>query len=108
VSKYRVKIQSGILTFYCRSWAIYHWRRWKKCFCGGSRCYIRVTMRVMMTVIRTSLAGPEVLRNERLLCCPLFAGNGVRRWLAGHNHLLVIGWRRWLNVSWNTFYSASA
>ena len=91
------------LSFYCRRWATYHWRCWTKCFCGHSWWYMRVTLRAMMTAIHTSLASPEVLGDERLLCCRQCAGNGFRHSLACQNHLLVIGWRNTLSVSSHTF-----
>jgi len=92
------KVLSDVVIFYCRSWAIYRWRCWRKCFFERSWCYMQVTLRVMTTGIYTSLASPKVLRDEhfRLLCCPQFVGTGATLWLAGRSRLLVIGWRSWL------------
>ena len=105
VSKYgikRIKVLSGVLTFCCRSSAIYRWRCWRKCCCRRSWCCMRVTMRVMTTASHTSLASPEMLVDERLHCCLQWVGNGVRLSLVGHNHLLVIGWKSWIDVSSHT------
>ena len=92
---------------FCRSWATFHWRWWNQWWCGRSWCCMPVTVRVMTTVLQWHSAGPEVPRDERLLCCRQCVGHGIRLWLAGRNPPLHSGWntswRSWLNVSTHTF-----
>jgi len=101
-----MKSPSDVLMFYCRNGGTCRWKCQKKCWCGRSWCCMPVTLSVMTTAIRTSLASREVRRDERLLCCRQCARTGVRLWLAGRNHRLVCGseinWRSWLSVSIHT------
>ena len=86
-----------------RVWVSCHWRWWRQYWWGHSWCCMRVTLRVMTTAVHRWLAGPDVPRDERLLCCHQCAGTGDRLWVAGRSHRLVggsdINWRSTLNVS---------
>jgi len=44
-----------------------------------------------MTAFDTSLASPEVRRDEHLHSCPRYAGIGIRHWLDGQSLQLVSG-----------------
>jgi len=71
-----------------------------------------MTLSVITIVIGSHWASPEVLRDERLLCCRQCVGRGIGLWLAGRNHPLHSGWdinwRNWLNVSTHTFVSSTS
>jgi len=89
---------------YCRRrWVICQWRCWRQFWWGRSCCCIRLTLRVMTTVVRTSLASPSTLSVELSLSWPQWVHTGTRLWLDGHSRLLLTGsntsWSSWLNLS---------
>jgi len=114
ISKYsctnwHVKISGNVSTEQCVKsvWCCYcrccHSRCWRQYWWGRSWCYIRETLRLMTTVVHTSVASPAVLSVELSLCWPQSARPGVWLSSAGRSRLLLTGSdtssRSWLNVS---------
>ena len=93
-----------------RSWVISlicRWKCWRPFWCGLTWCSMWPALSVMTTTLCSYWASPDVLRDERSLCCARCAGPGIRLWLAGRSHPLhtgsVTSSRSWLNVSTHTW-----
>jgi len=92
------------MLWHCRRrWVICQWRCWRQYWWGRSCCCIRLTLKVTMISVHTSLASPVFLNVELSLSWPQWARTGVSHSLDGHSRLLLSGsdtsWRSWLNVS---------